>query len=293
LVDAVHRALVGEQRDAGDHLTLAELHACVRDRREAGAAWEMPDHLAACSLCLEAFDILRVDDEVVPQRATARYLAMGKDLSHRRRRWFASRWSRVAGTAAAACVVVAVSYFLYITNRAVPMSVEYGMIVLKGSPLPADAASLPQGEAVDVPVVTRMVLHDGSKVDVEPGSRIALTSGMRGSVTMQLHQGQLDAQVTRQHAGQTFAVNTTLGKVTVVGTKFRVTAGKEAVEVYQSASDALEARRFAGEIDTVRILVTEGVVRVANRFEEVTLTANQEATLREGEHRIQVLDVEP
>lgn len=298
-VHAVDRALFGASVDSGvseggeAHLTLDQLQICVRDRRGNGAAWEMHEHLAACPLCLEAFAVLLADDEVVPQRATARYLGLWREHANRKRAWFASRWSRVGALAAAACLVLSLGWWYHLTTRPVAVTMPYGLVVLNGEPLPPGGSTLPQGQTLDVPVVTRMVLGDGSQVDVEPGSRVALSTGLRGSVTMQLHEGEVNAHVSRQQVGHTFSVNTSLGRVTVVGTMFRVNVGRESVKVFESDAAGTSPRAYTDEIKTVQIVVTEGVVRVANAFEEVTLTANQQATLREGQNRIAVTDVQP
>ena len=48
--------------DAGtgnNHLSLSELRELHEQRRRLGTDWEMPEHLATCSLCLEIFQCLQ------------------------------------------------------------------------------------------------------------------------------------------------------------------------------------------------------------------------------------------
>lgn len=46
----------GEEQQA--HYCLSELRRLAKERRRLGAEWDMPDHLASCSSCLEAYQII-------------------------------------------------------------------------------------------------------------------------------------------------------------------------------------------------------------------------------------------
>jgi len=168
-------------------------------------------------------------------------------------------------------------------------TIDSGTLLIDGSPLPVGPAHLPRGRDIHAAEPAAIVLADGTRLDVETGSRLAVSRGLAGGITVNLHEGQLQANVAPQGAGRRFVVQTPLGRVSVVGTRFGVRCGKERVQVYEKAEADSPVRSYEAEIMSVTVAVTEGIVLVHNGFEEARLGPDQQAILREHQPHIEVI----
>lgn len=92
----------------------------------------------------------------------------------------------------------------------------------------------------------RVLLGDGSHVDVAPGARLRIAADGREDVALALEAGEARFEVTRR-PGRRFSVSAGHMTVTVIGTQFKVGVGKPA----------------AGSPLPVHVEVAHGVVRVA------------------------------
>ena len=152
-------------------------------------------------------------------------------------------------------------------------------------------AAIPGGVTVTAIEPTSASLGDGSKVELTNHAQVRFGESFGGGNTLGLTAGELVASVAKQVNGREFVVQTPLGQVTVVGTRFSVTCEAEDVVVYQSAAGQVATQPRADVVHAVRVSVFEGIVRVSRRHDQVRLTADQSAILREGEPGIEVVGV--
>jgi hypothetical protein len=133
-------------------------------------------------------------------------------------------------------------------GTAVPAQVEY----VRG-PVRADGAALhigdtvSEGAALDVGAqgFVSLRLHDGSLLQLQANSHSKLLrlrdlpAGQRRNTLIELDQGRVDAEVTKQSPGSRFQVRTPLATAGVRGTRFGVSVPAEAA---RTSADVVEGR---------------------------------------------------
>lgn len=254
------------------HFALSELRQHAADRRAAGAAWTMPDHLSACPLCLDLYAALLEEARAPAAPQGTRVLSIRSI-------------TRIAAAAALAIGLVA-ALRTGLSGR-VPPRVERGELVSSdGRPLaPGAAAARGQRWIAKEPSAVR--LGDGSLVEAAAGTALSVERTLTGSTVVNLTDGEITLSVARQAAGRPFSVRTELGEITVVGTRFSVRFGQERLRVYEADGSQVRARDDRARV--VQVAVSEGSVRVRNRHRhEVLLAPGQTATLRDQEPEIVV-----
>lgn len=335
--DAEDIAIIGElahtlaARAAKDasHLNLEQITELVRDRRTKGPDWLMPDHLAGCPLCLEAFETV-LAGWFEPQPATlARYgnvfppkaveiagriegAASKADRSADRRAMLITTGRIAAAIALVAVLVVGWNEF---TTRSVATTSALlleGGLVLDDGTVTVEQATTPgrkniatlQSIAVGQPIPsgqraiaverTKLTFRDGSTLDIDKRSRVAIEEPVAGQVTVRLDAGGVTAAVTKRESGQTFGVITPMGQVTVVGTRFKVTCNGEDVRVFNNTPEqAATAAATEAVIEAVSVEVYEGTVRVHNQHNDVSVTTGQTAVIRDKPPTIDVVESTP
>jgi hypothetical protein len=260
-LQGISRALHRQPLALDEHFTLAELQELARERQHLGDEWVMPDHLSACPLCLEEFEL--VLEGLPSPRATVlrRYFAEGRRTMglHPGVLPLFSRTERWAAGIAAAVLLVALGVIFNLNDRphapqaeATIQALDEAFVHLDGSPLPAGRIR------AGTPLLARRdgiaSFADDSYVEVEAGSRLSFhpqSTGMR----VELLEGALTASVAEQTGRRTFQVATPLGLVKVVGTRFRVNCRpEEIIRLRDAARDSV--------LFTVSVEVLEGVVEV-------------------------------
>jgi len=259
------------------HYELDELTRLAEARRTQGKAWEMPEHLSRCGLCLEAFQAILEGVAAVSADALKRFVGLGK-TGEREEKIVVFPWPMAWRIAAVAAVLFVA--FMFVT-RTTPARVSGGAVALQ------DGKRLPQGATIpsDVTVIATedmsASLADGSKIELAKDTQVSF-----GSASVTLTTGKLVASVTKQTAGKRFTVKTSLGDVVVVGTQFSVTSAPEDVVVYESTAGQTQQRTAV--VQAVRVSVFEGIVRVKRHSEQMNVSANQTAVLRENEPGIEL-----
>ena len=275
------------------HYELDELNRLAEARRAQGETWEMPAHLSRCSLCLAAFQTILEGVSALSNRALKRFVAIRNHntTSAPNVVVFPSPWNlgiRIA--ALAAVLVLTVGLFLHFnSNRQTVAQVSGGSLALpNGQRLPL-GAGIPSGVVLTVTEATHTQFADGSQVDLAKDTQVSFQESRHGETTIALTSGKVTASVAKQLPGNHFTVTTPLGAVTVVGTRFSVTCQSEDVVVYQSTAGETGAKQQTDVVRAMRVAVAAGVVRVQRQQEQVSLTANQTAVLRENEPGIEVV----
>ena len=277
--------------DAGktNHLTLNELRHLQRQLRRLGADWEMPEHLMACPLCLEAFQCLQEGLPELSEQARSRFEGLfDQETKPIRMQTARVHWAkRILKMAAAILLLASGSMLMWTVSR--PMArLDSGMLVIeRGNRTLAEKAALPKNTLLVARENTSAVFADGATAMFAPASRVMISRSLAGDTMIQLQQGQVEASVPRQKQGRHFVVQTPLGDVRVIGTRFRVSTESERVLVYENSGDA-QARAYSNRISAVTVQVESGVVAVDNHHDQVKITAGQCATMREGQKLIEV-----
>ncbi len=264
----------------GGHLSLVELEGLAA-RRRGGEEVELPGHLGVCPVCLELYEVMVEGVPAVSEGAMGRFEGIyeGEEVVVRGR----IGWRRWVGVAAA-LIVCAGLVGVYVPMGRGTSVAEVGGLVREGGAEVAAGAAIPVREVLVATGDTKAGFADGSGVVIQKGTRLAIEESNLGSKTVVLSEGRVEASVAKQTWGRRFEVSTPLGPVTVVGTKFSVSCGKEKVVVYGNEGKA----GMESEITVVTVRVTEGVVRVSNKSEEVRVGAGEVAVMREREPRIEV-----
>lgn len=302
----------GRVKAGGRHYNLAELKLLVAQRETWGEYWDMPEHLAACPVCLALFEGLLSG---VPQADPEALARMSQLDASGIRRWFrlVPALPKLARLAAVFAVLVSGAWYLVTALTPPAVSMVAGSVQLENGQEIAGGGTLPGGGAtlqVTQSVTARFA--DGSEVVLERDSRFALETSRYHGQKVQLAEGKLFCQVAKQKEGRSFQVLTPVGEVTVVGTQF-VVASHKAPDVAPVATPAGKGTgktekpglRFlhpllvgvhddallksAERPSVVTVEVKEGVVLVRNRYGYQTrLSAGQTAVLRDN---LRVIDV--
>ncbi|MCE9592283.1 MAG: FecR family protein [Planctomycetes bacterium] len=326
-------ALADRSRGDAAHFTLAQVTELVRQRRDQGQEWVVPDHVAACPLCLEAFEIVLTGWSETDPASLARYRALfpGKteDVAGRidpttapliaprsRRRVPWAGLGRVAAAIAfIALLIIGWNAYNKPTGSTNAMLAEGGLVIDDGvitvdealtpptaaapgnkpsavKPIPVGQV-LASGQRAIATKRTKLAFRDGSTLEIEGRSRIAVEEPVSGQVTVRLQAGAVTASVTKRKPGQTFGVFTPLGDVAVVGTRFSVACEGEDVEVFQNNPGLTAPHQSSATLRAVTVTVFEGIVRVNNRRDTVQVRAGHTATLHEDPPTIDIAETRP
>ena len=282
-------------RDSEDekHLTLEELQDHVDNRRELGHRWQMPEHLARCGLCLEAFELLLAGVPRLSAASFERFVALKDAPSDEKPvvklpAHLPTRFWRYSKLLAAATVLLAAA--LWVLGRDEPVHVRSGTVATTtGEPSTPDR-SLPEGKHLVAEKGAEATFADGSKMLLAAGSKFVLRARSAWRTTVELEDGTADFSVAKQPAYRQFRVHTGLGDVIVVGTRFRVMTGRQEVDVFRNTHAAGVPVASRENRQIMVVTVEEGRVRVKNAHEEITLTAGQKATVREDQPKIDIVE---
>ncbi|MBF0246155.1 MAG: FecR domain-containing protein [Planctomycetes bacterium] len=269
---------------AEKHLSYPELESSVEARGREGEAWEMPAHLMDCPLCLEIFEILLNPGEKASPLLSERCHRLLNAVPSRRKPVFihGQRWI----LAAAALILLCLGGALYLMTRQITIQVEAGQFQNAQGLACARNPAVDPGSVLQTTESARAVLKDGSAIPLAPATRLSFHAPLLGGTGIRLLEGKLEAEVNKQQGLDTFRIDTPLGSVQVVGTRFSVSFRSEEVTIYKSENSLNSVEHSKMEI--MRVEVSEGVVRVSNRSETLRLGAGWRAELRQGQTHIEV-----
>ncbi len=288
-IDLLAKMLGHDER----HFSLADLRLLLQRQRQAADAWVMPDHLATCHICLDIFAALQDNGPSPSDAAIRRYLDLWPQpdsLTMQPRSAFPWRSSLMA-LAAGLAVIATVIYTMGAGLGRSPGRVTYGSGNLSAGRQVALLANAPVPSRQDILTETgmKLVLKDGSQIAVAPHSRFRLSTSWIGQSTLTLAHGNVDLTVTKQTLGRTLVVETPLGTVTVVGTRFQVKTVDENVLVYeQTAGNGDIIQSYREKIESVIVTVSEGVVKVSNTHNTFLVRAGFSAVLRGNRFMIEL-----
>jgi hypothetical protein len=288
--DSLEEALSrGGGQAGGRHLSLEELEG-LAGRRAKGEEVELPGHLTGCAVCLELYEVVLAGVPAVSEEALGRFEGIFEAQPVKAR----IGWRKWGAVAAGLVVCVGLAGVYMPSGRTSSVAAVAGLVKDGGESVGV-GESIAGGQVLVAKEDTKAEFADGSGVVIEKGAKLAIEETNLGSKTVVLTEGRVEASVAKQTWGRKFEVSTPLGPVTVVGTKFSVVCGKEKVMVFERTGEQVSRRAGEegkegkeSEITVVRVVVTEGLVRVSNRSEEVRVGAGQSAVMREREPRIEV-----
>ncbi|MFW5856637.1 MAG: FecR domain-containing protein [Planctomycetota bacterium] len=275
-----------DEADPG-HYDLDTLQRLARERRTEGEGWQMPDHLSACPLCLEEFELLLGEIPTPRRSAVRRYFKQGrKTLAPFGTVLPLFTWrERVVAAAAAAVLAVALGLLFHTPGAAEAPAIRVrgeAFAHVDGRPL-RRGATVANGEELVAREDAVATFADGSEVEIDRGSRLAFRVDPAGATTIRLRDGGVYASVTRRTPERPFRVETDLGEVRVVGTAFRVDCERDDVLVLTPAEEGLAGEARTTPLRAVRVTVRAGVVRVTARDgARRDIRAGEEAVLRPG-----------
>lgn len=267
------------------HLSLAELRSLVQGRQQAPEAWELPEHLAACPLCLDLFEALESEERPLSNPASSRYQKLFAPLiPSTQRRQTRMPWLYPLIAIAASLLIMATGIYLLAFgagrmsgNRILDGS---GNLAAGGGAVLSAGAVVPARQEIATETGMHLALADGSRITVAPQSRFSLVNPWIGQSTLYLSSGDVNLSVRKQRLGRTLSVKTPLGEVFVVGTLFRVRTTANNAIVYQQTAGNGAISSSLESIQSMVVSVTEGVVKVRNAHDEVQVRAGYSAILR-------------
>ncbi len=264
------------------HLSVQDLQNTVAKRRSQKGAWQMPEHLSQCPICLDAFSALLEN-----QRMSISSVIFNRLLPSHLRPALHLRvlHSNITRFAMAACLVLCLGTLLFFNNRSITIDSITGQFEFSNGSLLRDSNQLPLNKKLLAKQDSTTTFQDHSKIEVSKGSNLVFYQSLKGSTTVHLNHGSLEAKVSPQTEGRTFNVSTPLGTVTVVGTAFKVTCRKETVEVFNS-DDGLGLHREL--ITVVDVTVTEGTVKVGRGAASLLVHAGEAALMRSSSPHIEL-----
>ncbi|HBC88118.1 MAG TPA: hypothetical protein DCZ94_14300 [Lentisphaeria bacterium] len=280
------------------HFSILELHELAEARKSWGEFWEMPKHLASCPVCLDCFETLlkgdtKVDEAVLVEMRKIHPLRM---FSLTLRKFEPFKLAKLA----AAVAIFAVAGWYAISYFSVPsVKILDGTLLMSDGRQMSSGSTVPDESELTAAQPTNAVFNDGSKILISKDSMISLLPSHFSNKTIQLSDGNIVCEITRQKSGRSFKVLTPAGEITVVGTKFSVdsrssrnsdSSSKELKFIHPTQLGVKDDANPANNIDcVVTVKVEEGVVMVKNRHgSQNELMAGQTAVLRRG---ISVIDV--
>ncbi|NLE65996.1 MAG: FecR domain-containing protein [Lentisphaerae bacterium] len=278
--------------DAGtdnNHLSLSELRELHEQRRRLGTDWEMPEHLATCSLCLEIFQCLQDGLPELSEAAAARFegLFRPEERPAGMRGAKFQRAARILKMAAAILLLAAGAALIWQLQRPAARLDSGAFVIERDNRELVKKAELPANTLLVAREEAGAVFDGGATALFASGSRVMIKRSPAGETTINLQQGDVEASVPKQKPGRHFKVQTPLGDVRVIGTRFRVSTESEKVMVYESSGES-QNRTYIDRISAVTVQVESGVVAVDNHYDHVNVAAGQCAVMREGQKLIEV-----
>lgn len=266
------------------HLSLADLQRLLQHRR-ASEDWDMPDHLVTCPICLSLFEALNDEGAGAPDDAVSRFQGLWPASSASRTGLSnAFRWRfRLAALAASlAILATGIHVAAFGVGRSPGRVMEGSATVLaeRYVALPANSP-LPSRQNIVAETEMKVKLKDGSTITVAPHSRFRVSTSWTGHTTLTLDRGEANLNVVRQSLGRTLSVETPLGSVAVIGTRFRVNSiDTDALVHEQSPGGNGEIRTYLEKVKAVVVAVFEGTVKAGAAHSEVIVHAGYTAVLR-------------
>lgn len=272
-----------------NHLSLNELRQMLDQRVLLGENWEMPEHLLACPLCLEAFQCLQEGIPELTGSALARFNGLFKPATTQTKPSRAKiQWTaRILKMAAAILLLAAGTMLVFSIARPVTRLHSGTFVIEHKNQALTEKNVLPENTLLVAREETSAVFNDGATALFDPDSRVIINRSLAGDTIINLQQGRVDASVPKQKQDRHFIVQTPLGDVRVIGTRFSVTTESEKVMVYENSGEPL-AHAYDTRVSAVTVKVESGTVAVDNHFDQVKITAGQCATMREGQKLIEV-----
>ena len=292
------------------HYSLQELKELASSRKSWGEFWEMPAHLLSCPQCLDLFEVLMMEDPAADEAILERMRNL-----HPLRKVFLPclkfRPFSLLKVAAAVAIIAATSWFAFEYSSAPSVRILDGEILLSGGKTMASGSVLPDKSSLMAAEPTSAVFNDGSLLQISKNSLVSFQPTRFQDNTVQLSDGHIYCEISKQKSGRSFRVVTPAGEIVVVGTKFSVESRSSRqpdaeIQRKDQASDSVNGKnlKFLHPLDVgvrdqsgsespsesiVTVKVDEGAVIVKNRYgSENRLAPGQTAVLRSG---ISMIDV--
>jgi hypothetical protein len=175
-----------------------------------------------------------------------------------------------------------------------------GTLLMSDGRQMSSGSTIPDESELTAAQETSAIFKDGSRILISKDSLISLLPTRFSNKAVQLSEGNIACEVSRQKSGRSFKVLTPAGEITVLGTKFSVdsrssrnsdsSSRQELKFIHPLQVGVKDDGNSANDFDSVvTVKVAEGVVMVKNRHgSQNRLTAGQTAVLRSG---ISVIDV--
>jgi len=272
-----------------EHLSLLELQRLATEHRRKDGEKDLPEHLAACPICLDLFQTLLEGTPVVSRNAMRRF----ENTPGAPRRWTRLRWFSSRQVLLRAAALVAILLGAGVLARPYvfpdPSVTGQGVLTLANGKVVAAGQAVPARRTVTMGPGAALALDDGgTAVRAETESEVSFSRSLRGNPQFVVHGGDVWVTAAKQKPGSAVVVRTPLGEIRVIGTKFRVTVEREKVLVHESKPERPGITKYATSISAVVVAVQEGIVSVRNRHEQASVSAGQTAVLRQNQLWIEV-----
>ncbi len=272
-----------------DHLNLQALQRLADEHRRNDGEKDLPEHLTACPICLDLFQTLLEGTPLVSRRAMKRF----EETPGAPRRWAKLAWFTSSPILLRAAALVAILLGTGVLARPLvfphpPVTTQGVFTLANGSTVPA-GQSVPARRPFTMNAGAALALDDGgTAVRAETESNLSFSRSLRGNPQISVHGGDIWVSAAKQKPGSTIVIQTPLGEIRVIGTKFRVTVEKEKVVVHETRPERPEVTKYATNISAVVVTVQEGTVAVRNRSEQASVSAGQTAVMRQNQQWIEV-----
>lgn len=292
------------------HYSLQELQEFASSRKSWGEFWEMPSHLLSCPQCLDYFEVLMGEEVKVDEAVIERMRNM-----HPPRRIFSLSFKfnpfNLLKVAAAIAIIATAGWFAFEYSSAPSVKILEGKILLSGGKIIGANSVLPENSELMAAESSSALFKDGSRLQISKNSSVSLQPSRFSDNMVQLSNGHIYCEISKQKSGRNFRVVTPAGEIVVVGTKFSVESriSRQSTSDTQkkgqtSDSGTSKILKFIHPLDVgvqeqagsessresiVTVKVEEGSVIVKNRYgSENRLAPGQTAVLRSG---ISMIDV--
>ncbi len=257
------------------HFSAEELIGLLEKRKKRGPEWQIPEALTKCELCLNSFEaLIKMEEENI----SAAVIAKIKSKLLHRKIWHTS-FARYFVRIAAGFIIIA-SIWYGITkewDKAYPTFAEgttsdlQGNILTVGAKMPKELMLY----AVDKCVAK---YRDGTTIDFDSGSIFNFKHTIKGDKVLTLLDGGISAEVAKQRFWQNFTIQTDLGTVKVIGTKFDIKIAKVTTVVFVQEGTNVVSRQ-SSKTSSVTVSVKEGIVAVDNGKKIVKIKSGSQATI--------------
>ena len=277
------------------HCSMPELRNMVLSRKSWGEFWEMPKHLSTCSACLDSFEVLLKGEDQVEESVLERMrkLHPPKPLFISMLKFEPLKFMKMA---AAIAIIIFGGWLAFEFFSPPSIKIIEGSLRLDDGRQMSSGSVMPDGSELTATQSSAAVFEDGSKFSIAKDSKFFLPSTRFHNKVVQLSDGNIVCEVSKQKDGRSFKVQTPAGEIIVVGTKFSVesrmsrNSEKKDRELHFLHPTQVGVRDGGySDNSVVTVKVQEGVVLVKNRHGvQNRLIAGQTAVLRSG---ISVIDV--